>query len=147
MAASSTSTPPAFVPLRMAYARTKGSTFAEMPISPERNSKLPWSFRLVKDKTVSTMKPIAGLNWAGKVLFAAASCGWSSSRIFSLSASSSTTAGAGGGAAAEGGGAGGARSEEHTSELQSPMYLVCRLLLEKKKDALRAERDAHGRGA
>src|SRR5437762_4350075 len=27
----------------------------------------------------------------------------------------------------------GLRSEEHTSELQSPMYLVCRLLLEKKK--------------
>src|SRR5437763_10089527 len=27
----------------------------------------------------------------------------------------------------------GHRSEEHTSELQSPMYLVCRLLLEKKK--------------
>src|SRR3712207_4186660 len=26
-----------------------------------------------------------------------------------------------------------ARSEEHTSELQSPQYLVCRLLLEKKK--------------
>src|SRR5437764_6707734 len=25
------------------------------------------------------------------------------------------------------------RSEEHTSELQSPMYLVCRLLLENKK--------------
>src|SRR4051794_41598194 len=31
-------------------------------------------------------------------------------------------------------GAGGdARSEEHTSELQSPVHLVCRLLLEKKK--------------
>src|SRR5436189_3079616 len=29
-----------------------------------------------------------------------------------------------------------ARSEEHTSELQSPMYLVCRLLLEKKKKEL-----------
>src|SRR5437764_7003045 len=28
--------------------------------------------------------------------------------------------------------AGAVRSEEHTSELQSPMYLVCRLLLEKK---------------
>src|SRR5258708_21304912 len=28
----------------------------------------------------------------------------------------------------------GARSEEHTSELQSPDHLVCRLLLEKKKD-------------
>src|SRR3712207_7535657 len=29
--------------------------------------------------------------------------------------------------------AGGGRSEEHTSELQSRQYLVCRLLLEKKK--------------
>src|SRR5438876_8140056 len=28
---------------------------------------------------------------------------------------------------------GGERSEEHTSELQSPVHLVCRLLLEKKK--------------
>src|SRR3712207_8571054 len=27
------------------------------------------------------------------------------------------------------------RSEEHTSELQSRQYLVCRLLLEKKKEA------------
>src|SRR5437762_10735249 len=27
-----------------------------------------------------------------------------------------------------------ARSEEHTSELQSPMYLVCRLLLDKEND-------------
>src|SRR3712207_8323104 len=29
------------------------------------------------------------------------------------------------------------RSEEHTSELQSRQYLVCRLLLEKKKKTLR----------
>src|SRR5438876_7922072 len=29
------------------------------------------------------------------------------------------------------------RSEEHTSELQSPVHLVCRLLLEKKKKNLR----------
>src|SRR3712207_7705498 len=43
-----------------------------------------------------------------------------------------------------GGGGGGAtrlpqargRSEEHTSELQSRQYLVCRLLLEKKKNYL-----------
>src|SRR5205809_8034287 len=28
------------------------------------------------------------------------------------------------------------RSEEHTSELQSRLHLVCRLLLEKKKNAL-----------
>src|SRR3712207_7031846 len=31
-----------------------------------------------------------------------------------------------------------ARSEEHTSELQSRQYLVCRLLLEKKKGGLPA---------
>src|SRR5687768_17987504 len=31
------------------------------------------------------------------------------------------------------GGHAGARSEEHTSELQSRLHLVCRLLLEKKK--------------
>src|SRR4051794_23381893 len=30
-----------------------------------------------------------------------------------------------------------ARSEEHTSELQSPVHLVCRLLLEKKKNQLK----------
>src|SRR5437763_8056764 len=32
-----------------------------------------------------------------------------------------------------------ARSEEHTSELQSPMYLVCRLLLEKKNTVARSK--------
>src|SRR5690348_17387329 len=31
------------------------------------------------------------------------------------------------------------RSEEHTSELQSPVHLVCRLLLEKKKKTERAQ--------
>src|SRR3712207_7988946 len=35
------------------------------------------------------------------------------------------------------------RSEEHTSELQSRQYLVCRLLLEKKKIKLRAYLVAH----
>src|SRR5439155_11623923 len=33
-----------------------------------------------------------------------------------------------------------ARSEEHTSELQSRGHLVCRLLLEKKKTMLRSKR-------
>src|SRR5215217_9244386 len=32
------------------------------------------------------------------------------------------------------------RSEEHTSELQSRQYLVCRLLLEKKKNKNKRER-------
>src|SRR5256885_8853232 len=34
------------------------------------------------------------------------------------------------------------RSEEHTSELQSPCNLVCRLLLEKKKNVLWPPRSA-----
>src|SRR2546426_8609038 len=34
------------------------------------------------------------------------------------------------------------RSEEHTSELQSPCNLVCRLLLEKKKNSRRYNRPA-----
>src|SRR3712207_8954496 len=35
------------------------------------------------------------------------------------------------------------RSEEHTSELQSRQYLVCRLLLEKKKKIHRARENKH----
>src|SRR2546422_7391196 len=34
------------------------------------------------------------------------------------------------------------RSEEHTSELQSRLHLVCRLLLEKKKKTTRTTQDA-----
>src|SRR3712207_7022993 len=37
------------------------------------------------------------------------------------------------------------RSEEHTSELQSRQYLVCRLLLEKKKQAPDATLEPHRR--
>src|SRR2546422_4402526 len=45
----------------------------------------------------------------------------------------------------EGGRCGGAgRSEEHTSELQSRLHLVCRLLLEKKK---KKNSEAHARTA
>src|SRR5437762_5366536 len=36
------------------------------------------------------------------------------------------------------------RSEEHTSELLSPMYLVCRLLLEKKKTSYAVSPTASG---
>src|SRR5256885_10013924 len=39
------------------------------------------------------------------------------------------------------------RSEEHTSELQSPCNLVCRLLLEKKKHLNRAAKEGRGRVA
>src|SRR5437763_12441941 len=41
---------------------------------------------------------------------------------------------------------GSSRSEEHTSELQSPMYLVCRLLLEKKNKNDTDLNDAEERG-
>src|SRR5258707_7926872 len=37
------------------------------------------------------------------------------------------------------------RSEEHTSELQSRQYLVCRLLLEKKKKKQRPRQSAKSR--
>src|SRR5947209_12887661 len=36
------------------------------------------------------------------------------------------------------------RSEEHTSELQSRQYLVCRLLLEKKKNRQNTPKNAAG---
>src|SRR5690348_17417632 len=39
------------------------------------------------------------------------------------------------------------RSEEHTSELQSPVHLVCRLLLEEKKTAARGGGEARARAA
>src|SRR2546426_6711635 len=39
-----------------------------------------------------------------------------------------------------------ARSEEHTSELQSPCNLVCRLLLEKKKPGLTPTNSTHTPG-
>src|SRR2546422_5137999 len=35
------------------------------------------------------------------------------------------------------------RSEEHTSELQSRLHLVCRLLLEKKKKTITLRRNSH----
>src|SRR2546425_8783638 len=40
-----------------------------------------------------------------------------------------------------------ARSEEHTSELQSLAYLVCRLLLEKKKKKTHRDRSRQGHTA
>src|SRR5438552_14628859 len=39
------------------------------------------------------------------------------------------------------------RSEEHTSELQSPDHLVCRLLLEKKKQTLIPSSQKHTKTA
>src|SRR2546422_1669661 len=38
-----------------------------------------------------------------------------------------------------------ARSEEHTSELQSRLHLVCRLLLEKKKRNNKSDQHSHAK--
>src|SRR2546422_1103541 len=46
------------------------------------------------------------------------------------------------GAQGDTGAQGAARSEEHTSELQSRLHLVCRLLLEKKKNQPRLQERA-----
>src|SRR3712207_7343856 len=70
------------------------------------------------------------------------------SRIRSSSATPTSRPGSAG-VAASGAGASG-RSEEHTSELQSRQYLVCRLLLEKKNKPpfiLSATGTAHSSGA
>src|SRR5258707_5332405 len=60
-----------------------------------------------------------------------------SARVVSITGDVSRAAGSGstacGGSSATASRVGDGRSEEHTSELQSRQYLVCRLLLEKKK--------------
>src|SRR3989454_2699803 len=81
----------------------------------------------------ATPRDSQGNGLAGRVV------AWSTSdaSVATVSGSGLVTAVAVGGATitatSEGKSAGAARSEEHTSELQSPCNLVCRLLLEKKK--------------
>src|SRR3712207_7802541 len=75
---------------------------------------------------ISTRKRSSGYALFGSMLGSPSSA----SRIFRLSFFSVDFDG---GATTRGGGRSRVRSEEHTSELQSRQYLVCRLLLEKKK--------------
>src|SRR5438876_8299157 len=71
-----------------------------------------------KGTTMNTVKEvITTMRGAIQKTIGSASAGMMSSLIKSLSASCRPR-----------------RSEEHTSELQSPVHLVCRLLLEKKKN-------------
>src|SRR2546429_5578070 len=80
----------------------------------------------------SPAKPSKSLWWLWVVVIAGIVVGiwyFRGSRITSEAADPSLPATSGRGR----GGAGGMRSEEHTSELQSRLHLVCRLLLEKKK--------------
>src|SRR5438876_8999779 len=59
---------------------------------------------------------------------ATAPCQWRATSLGSISMPTDTK-----NTAANTSRTGAVRSEEHTSELQSPVHLVCRLLLEKKK--------------
>src|SRR5256885_2424332 len=68
--------------------------------------------------TIPMLPSVARRNMSAKLFIAIRSCGVPSSHIQSCSRSSLEKS---------------LRSEEHTSELQSPCNLVCRLLLEKKK--------------
>src|SRR5436305_7858480 len=58
---------------------------------------------------------------------------WGAISVASIARSSSYTRQSSGSSSRVGGRVPDARSEEHTSELQSRPHLVCRLLLEKKK--------------
>src|SRR3712207_9219460 len=70
-------------------------------------------------RTVTESSPLAPVGWGGTSTSVWGSPVPSTARTFSRSSRSPP--------------AGTSRSEEHTFELQSRQYLVCRLLLEKKK--------------
>src|SRR3989454_1236636 len=84
---------------------------------PPRSTLFPYTtlFRSVPNKTLE-----CSTAWAFDPPSASDTCG--NVTIIVLSTVTNTT------------GHCGSRSEEHTSELQSPCNLVCRLLLEKKKN-------------
>src|SRR2546425_9705370 len=63
---------------------------------------------------------------------------------FGVAKAVSSSTGTGSGTLTSLGMALGTRSEEHTSELQSLAYLVCRLLLEKKKKTIWLSMPVHG---
>src|SRR5580692_7060533 len=82
---------------------------------------LPWLFRKVLNRAMPVTR--MGKCWEASTLL----CASSSMRLSSTATFSSSAGATGGDAWADA-----ARSEEHTSELQSQSNLVCRLLLEKK---------------
>src|SRR6266545_5307743 len=73
-------------------------------------------FLMIRRPPRSTLFPYTTLLRSGPIPRSSA-CGWAFTPASPPSAAPATSA----------------RSEEHTSELQSLAYLVCRLLLEKKK--------------
>src|SRR3712207_7256730 len=93
-------------------------------------------FLMIRRPPRSTLFPYTTLFRSG--VGAGPGCGDGADRA-AVRASGATAAGAGlsAGAAGAGGAQERLRWEEHTSELQSRQYLVCRLLLEKKKNIMK----------
>src|SRR3712207_7472988 len=91
---------------------------------PPRSTLFPYTTLFRSRTSTTTVATWSGTSWAivAPSRRSRGRCSSSSPTVCSSSASSASAAlGCG------------ARSEEHTSELQSRQYLVCRLLLEKKK--------------
>src|SRR3712207_8921572 len=94
---------------------------------PPRSTLFPYTtlFRSARRMPTTPTHRAAGLLAAGVALAALTGCSFSSENVSCSSSGSCTVTLSGDGAEAE-------RAEEHTSELQSPQYLVCPLLPEKK---------------
>src|SRR3712207_7934409 len=90
---------------------------------PPRSTLFPYTTLFRSSGSVVTST--SGLG-ASSISGATVSCSAKTSSIASSTTSSTTTR--------PGPASVASRSEEHTSELQSRQYLVCRLLLEKKKN-------------
>src|SRR5687767_15413950 len=84
-----------------------------LPIWPDGSLELDGIFTSNESNTLALLRVLQSSGWAGKV------------RFIGFDASDTLVKGLSDGHID-------ARSEEHTSELQSLAYLVCRLLLEKK---------------
>src|SRR2546422_2727679 len=105
--------------MHRSQASTLGALFGEETMKAKLQEVIYWSIR----RRLGKMYNILVLGLWGLGLFSA------------LSAFSQTTVTSGPLTQAR------VRSEEHTSELQSRLHLVCRLLLEKKKKKRTAVRD------
>src|SRR2546425_9735015 len=109
----------ASIPAPQCCCTSAASSVLVTPVGPTR-----WMLKSVPPRTAR-----AGAARRGTVTRRGAT---SSMRMLALTASTSALPLGGAGSSYRERGSG-SRSEEHTSELQSLAYLVCRLLLEKKK--------------
>src|SRR3712207_8131182 len=98
---------------------------------PPRSTLFPYTtlFRSLEAENARLRRAVADLTLEEVILKEAASGNFWAPRVVGPASSMSRQSWA-----SRSGLPAGCRSEEHTSELQSRQYLVCRLLLEKKKN-------------